>query len=431
MADGAASNPRGGRGKGMGMESGRHGPEPRMPAGFLWGAATAAHQVEGWNVDSDWWAAEQAGLVPTASGAACLHRERFEQDLELLVGAGLNAYRFSVEWARLEPQPGVWRPEELAAYVHMAQRCRERGVRPLVTLYHFSLPRWLAERGGWLWSGAVPAFAAYVERVAAAMGDRVDLYATVNEPVILALQAYLHGMWPPKARNPAKALAVFRRLGAAHRAAYEVLHERAPGAAVGVAHHVIDFRPLAARHPGDRAMARMVSWLFNDAWLETTRDRLDWVGMNYYTTHYCSTGLRPGRLLPEIVRARERPQTEMGWEIHPEGLGQALGIVARLGLPVYVTENGVATPNDQLRCHFLRTHLLAAAEAIAGGVDLRGYFHWSLLDNFEWAEGYSMHFGLVGVERETLEREPHPSLRYLGAMARANAVLAGGAAWAG
>ena len=395
----------------------------RMPDGFLWGAATAAHQVEGDNRHSDWWAAEVAGLVPACSLDACDHRRRFESDLDMMADAGLTAYRFSVEWARIEPNAGHWRSDELDVYLRMAEACRERGIHPLVNLHHFSLPDWAAKRGGWLWSDMVPTFAEYARRIVSAFGDRVHLYATVNEPVVLALNAYLDGLWPPKHRSLPQALLVARREAMAHRRAYEAIHAERPGVAVGVAKHVLHFRPLDPRRILDRGLASTVGWIFNDAWLEAVRDHLDWVGINYYTTHYCTAGLRRDGVWPALIRARERAQTEMGWEIHPEGLRHVLRHVGRFGLPVYITENGIATTDDRQRRHFIQEHLLAAAQAIADGVDLRGYFHWSLLDNFEWAEGYSMHFGLVGVERQTQERDVRPSLGYLGAMARAGRVL--------
>ena len=396
----------------------------RMPDGFLWGVATSAHQVEGENVHSDWWAAEVSGELPVASGRACDHRRLWPADLDRIADAGLNAYRFSVEWARLEPAPGEWRIEELRRYRDMAEGCRARGIEPLVTLYHFTLPDWVARRGGWRWPGAVPAFAAYAGRVAAALGDTVTLYATVNEPVVLALQGHLHGQWPPHGRSPLRAWHVARQLAEAHRVARGAVRQANPAARVGVAKHVIHFRPLRPRHLGDRAMAGVTDWVFNRLWMDAVRYDLDWLGLNYYTVHYCDLGLRLGHPWPELVRARQRRQTEIGWEVHPEALRRILRSVRGYGLPVYITENGIATRDDPWRRTFLRQHLRAAAEAAAEGVDLRGYFHWSLLDNFEWAEGYAMHFGLVAVERESMEREPRPSLAYYGAIARRNAVPA-------
>ncbi len=401
-----------------------HAHEPLMPLGFLWGAATAAHQVEGDNRQSDWWAAEAAGQVPAASLEACDHRRRFAADLDLMAAAGRNAYRFSVEWARIAPESGAWRDDELDIYRRMVDACRERGIRPLVNLHHFTLPKWVAERGGWIWSDIVPVFADYARRIVSAFGDQVDLYATLNEPVVLALNAYLDGLWPPRRHSLALALLAARREALAHRLAYEAIHGERRDVAVGVAKHALHFRPLDPHRRADRWLTSAVAWIFNDAWLQAVRDRLDWVGINYYTTHYCSGGLRRGAPWPAVVRARERVQTEMGWEIHPEGMRHVLRHVGRLGLPVYITENGIATLDDRHRRTFIREHLLAAAEAVGDGVDLRGYFHWSLLDNFEWAEGYSMHFGLVGVERQTQERDVRPSLGYLGRMARSGRVLA-------
>lgn len=401
----------------------RDAPGPTLPPGFLWGAATAAHQVEGDNTHSDWWAAETAGLLPVASGRACAHRQKFPQDLDLMAAAGLNAYRFSVEWARIQPDSDTWDDAELARYVEMVHACRERGITPLLTLYHFSLPAWVARRGGWLWAGAVPAFAAYVRRVVLAVGDAVDLYATVNEPVVLALQAYLHGAWPPLRRSLGAALAVSVRLTGAHKAAYAAIRTARPDARVGCAKHVLHFRALSPGRLGDTLMAAAMGRVFNEVWLDAVSGGLDWIGVNYYTTMYCAAGAGRGFLLPALVRSRERPQTEIGWEVHPEGLRRVLGSLARFGRPIYITENGIATLEDAWRLRFLRRHLLSATRAIADGVDVRGYFHWSLMDNYEWAEGYGMHFGLIGVERRTLERDVRPSLGYLGAMAQRNAVL--------
>ena len=397
----------------------------RFPAGFLWGAATSSHQVEGGNTHSDWWAAEASGRVPVASGDAVDHRRLWGADLDQLADAGLNAYRFSVEWARLEPEQGVWRDEEMDRYRAMVAGCRARGLEPMVTLYHFTLPQWVAARGGWRWRGAVPAFAAYAGRVAAALGASVTLYCVLNEPVVLALQSQLHGQWPPHGRSAWRAWRVAGRLLAAHRAARASVLRVQPEARLGVAKHMVHFRPLRPAHSGDRRMAVLVAWIFNHLWTRAARRHLDWLGVNYYTVMYCDSGLRLGRWQPQLVQARGGRQTEIGWEVHPDGLRRVLMVASRLGLPLYVTENGIASLDDGWRQTFLRRHLRAAARAVAAGADLRGYFHWSLLDNFEWAEGFAMHFGLVAVERESMERLARPSLAYLGGIARQNGVPRG------
>ncbi len=401
--------------------TGAGAPEPALPAGFLWGAATSAHQVEGDNIHADWWEAELAEQVPYRSGEACRHLERYPQDIRLLASVGLNAYRFSVEWARLQPHPDSWDHGHLRRYVHMAHLCRENGVTPLVTLNHFTLPAWLARRGGWLSREAPAAFAAYAARVVAAMGDAVGLYATVNEPIILALQAYLEGLWPPGQRRLATAVAVARQLARAHRVAYSAVRTVRPQAAVGAVKQMVHFRPLRPHALGDSLLTQAVRRSFNEAWLDSVADVLDWIGVNYYTVMHC--GWQQGRPVRSESRQALRARTDMGWEVHPAGLHRVLHSLARFGRPIYITENGIATADDEWRCRFLRAHLRQAARAIADGLDLRGYFHWSLLDNFEWAQGYRMRFGLVEVDRATQERRPRPSLHYLGAMARANAVL--------
>ncbi|MBX5464984.1 MAG: family 1 glycosylhydrolase [Clostridia bacterium] len=400
----------------------------RFPAGFLWGAATSGHQVEGENRLSDWWAWEQLpGHVAGGdrSGLAADHYRRFREDIGLLADLGLNAYRFGVEWARVEPFPGDFAEGELEHYAAMVEACRERGVTPLVTLYHFTLPRWLANRGGWLWPRAPERFAAYAERVVRALAPHgVEWWVTVNEPMVLAVQGFLAGIWPPQLRSPRAAARVLAALAEAHRRAWEAVHALGGGSAMaGVAQNMIDFVPLDPRRAGDRRAARLHWRLFNLDFLERIRERQDFVGLNYYSRSWSRWSWRLQGLLSPLSALPGQRTTQMGWVWAPDGLGRTLEAAAAYGRPVVVTENGIATLDDRERQLWIRLHLEQVAAALARGLDVRGYFYWALLDNFEWAEGFRPRFGLIGVDYATQRREVRPSARYYGEMARAGRLL--------
>ena len=373
------------------------------PAGFLWGAATSAHQTEGDNRTSDWWSFEQAGLhfVPEPSGAAVGSYDRWEHDMDLLVDAGFSDYRFSLEWARIEPTPGELSAAELAHYAAMVHGALARGLRPLVTLHHFTHPLWFHEAGGWLAPDAVDRFCRYVETVVPLLGG-VERVCTINEPNILAiLPALLAG--EPAPGLPAPDRATGDALIRAHHAARALLRERAPHLGVGwsVACQVFEAEPgaedVCARLAHDR----------EGRYLEASRGD-DWIGVQTYTR--TRVGLDGPLPPPEGARL-----TLTGWEYAPRALGAAVRTAAEAtGVPVIVTENGIATDDDDLRRAYTSEALGALREAMADGVDVRGYFHWSLLDNYEWGR-FGPTFGLVAADRETFARHPKPSLSWLGA----------------
>jgi beta-glucosidase len=345
---------------------------------FLWGAATSAYQVEGGHHRADW----------EGAGDACAHARLYPADLDALAGlGGLNAYRFSVEWSSIEPRRGHFDRDWLEHYAELVRACRRRAIFPVVTLWHFTLPRWFSERGGWLHPDALADFRRFAEHVAAAL-PAPAAWISINEPNVYAMMGYVAGLWPPRRRRPALALRVAARLRAAHRAVLPVL--RATGAPVGIAHHYAAFESASPL-----SLAPVADALFNRAFLN---EPADFLGLNYYT-RFRFAGLR---MLPG-----DGP-TQTGWEIYPEGLAEAIRVFGRRGLPVIVTENGIATEDDALRASFIRQHVAALLRA---GGDVRGYFYWSLLDNFEWAEGFRPRFGLIGVDYATQERSIRPSAR--------------------
>ncbi|HTA92434.1 MAG TPA: family 1 glycosylhydrolase [Polyangiaceae bacterium] len=375
-----------------------------FPGGFLFGCATSATQIEGGCKTSDWWEfARQAGRVAAGDvpDVACDHWNRLAQDTELLVQLGVGAHRLSVEWARIEPEPGRFDDAALEHYRAELQGLSNIGVEPLLTLHHFSFPSWLARRGGALAPELPARFEAFTRRVARVLGDRVKIWTTINEPNVLVAQGYMLGHWPPGLRQPKSVPRAVSNLRRAHVAAYRAIHELVPHASVGLAHHVRLATP-ASRSLSDRATARLLDVLFNGLFMDLPQDYL---GLNYYSRDIVRFDpTRPNELFAQRSVQRGAALSDLGWEIYPRGLGMVLRRLARRGKPIWITENGVADASDLVRTRFIADHLAEIARALADGVDVRGYMHWSLLDNFEWAEGYAPRFGLYSVDYATQTR---------------------------
>ena len=337
---------------------------------------------------------------------ACDHWNRVETDTALLVRLGVGAHRFSVEWARIEPEPGRFDRAALDHYRAEVDGLIAIGVEPLLTLHHFSLPSWLAERGGVLARELPSRFEAFTRQVARTLGDRVKFWITINEPNVLVAQGYVLGLWPPGVRQPQSVPGAISSLRRAHVAAYRAIHELVPDASVGLAHHVRLATP-ASRSLLDRAAAGLLDVTFNRLFLDLPQDYL---GVNYYSRDVVRFDrTRPLELFAERSVAPGAALSDLGWEIYPRGLGVVLRMLARRRKPIWITENGVADAADRVRTRFLVDHLAEVAAAIADGVDVRGYLHWSLLDNFEWAEGYAPRFGLYSVDYRTQVRTLRPS----------------------
>ncbi len=394
----------------------------RFPPGFLWGAATSAHQTEGQNRNTDWWVSEEAGLVPHPSGNACGSWERWPEDIRLAQQLGLNAYRLSVEWARIEPRPGEFDPHALEHYRALVRAVRDAGLEPIVTLHHFTNPCWLSAGGGWVRPRVIERFAAYTDVVARHLGDLVRWWVTINEPTVCALFGYVDGAWPPHRRNDFLGfLRHGRHMLRAHAAARQVLKQRRPEAMVSMAFHLNPIDPVRYGDPTDHLAVWLYDWLWQGRVLRAARPHLDWVGVNYYFRVLVRWDVLPWRFFdPPTMGPHQK--TEYGWEIYPKGLYRVLKRVGRLGKPVIVTENGIADADDDQRARYLVAHLRQAHRALREGVDLRGYIHWSLLDNFEWAEGFTRRFGLVEMDFETLQRRPRPSAFVFREIARANSL---------
>jgi len=416
-----------------------------FPAGFKWGVATAAHQVEGRNTHNDWWTWEQVdGHIKQGhtSGLACDWWENAEADFDRAAEMGLNALRLSVEWSRVEPRPGEFDDAALGRYNQMLQGLRERNIEPMVTLHHFTNPRWLAEeQGGWENPETIALFARFVRRTVEALGQHCDLWCTINEPNIYAYSGYLEGAFPPGRSDLNAAMRVTRHLLAGHAAAYREIHTLQPHARVGLAHNVRVFDPASPRSPLDRRTARIADRAFNQAILTAlTRGRwtlplglglawklrrtLDWIGLNYYTRDLVAFDpTQRQALFSRRLHADDAELLDGGYgEFYPRGMFRCLQRLARLGLPIYVTENGIPDDDDDQRPRYLLTHLHQMWHAIQLCYPVMGYYHWTLVDNFEWAEGWTLRFGLIALNPKTQDRTPRRSADLYAGVARANAI---------
>lgn len=388
----------------------------RFPDGFLWGAATAAHQVEGNNLNSNWWVREHAPgtdiVEPSGDAADSYHRWR--DDIRLLKELGLDSYRFSIEWARIEPERGCVSRAELDHYRRMVDFCLELGVEPIVTLLHFTVPRWFERDGFWRAEDAPQLFQRYVEAALPVVSSGVRYVCTINEPNIAAMLA-----GGDDARNlvayglPNPDLLVADRLLDSHRRARDVLAS-VDGVLSGWTVATQSFR--AVDEPGAEETLREYGYPRDDWYLEQAAGD-DFIGVQAYTRTFIGPeGPRP------VAEGAETTLT--GWEYWPPAVAEGLRSAWELGrgTPLMVTENGIATADDPRRIDYYRGALAGVHACIEDGIEVRGYLAWSLLDNYEWASGFAPTFGLISWDRATFVRTPKPSALWYGAVARANAL---------
>jgi beta-glucosidase len=424
----------------------------RMPTGFLWGAATAAHQNEGHNRNNQWAAWEQQpGRIHAdqRSGRAndWWSLETAAEDFDRAARLGLNSIRLSVEWSRVEPEQGLFDQTALRKYAEIIRLLRARGLEPMVTLHHFTDPLWLMELGGWENPLAEGFFSRFTGRVVEALGDQVNLWCTVNEPIVYAVSGYLEGIFPPGAKSLRRTINVLRRLLLAHGRAYRTIHRLQNGARAGLAHHMRLHLPANPASAADRWAAAAMNQIANTSTLAAITagkltpligvgqqipyliDSSDFIGLNYYTT--ILTSFAPGRPASFLARTFFDPRAEFSdfdpngepyGIIDPAGLYQSLKIVAAYGKPIYITENGVPDADDRLRGRFIATHLAETWRAIQEGADVRGYYHWTLVDNFEWVAAWALKFGLYSLDAETGARTARPSAAIYAQIAQANGV---------
>ncbi len=383
----------------------------QFPDGFVWGTATAAHQTEGGNWNNDWWMWEHNPESPCVepSGDAVDHFWRYPSDIALLAELGFGAYRFSLEWSRIEPEEGEFSRNALDHYRRMIASCRDHGLLPVVTYHHFTTPRWAVTEGGWEDAVTAGRFARFSERAAAHLGDETGMVCTLNEPNIVSLMGHYLGVFPPGKRD----LAAYDRANdtviRAHRLAYDAIKSGPGDAPVGLTLSMQDFQTV----PGGEDRMNEARQRMEDVFLEAVRGD-DYVGAQMYSR------LRWG---PDGILGPEEGvrTTLMGYEFWPQALEATVRRAAEVAqVPIYVTENGIGTDDDRQRIEYVTEALHGLRRCLDDGIDVRGYFCWSAMDNFEWALGYKPTFGLIAVDRETQARTPKPSAHWLGQIARAH-----------
>ena len=397
-----------------------------FPPGFLWGCATASHQVEGRNTNNDWYAWEQLpGKIKDGSNSLQANEwwsGHWKEDFDRAAEAGQNAHRLSIEWSRIQPAPDRWDEDALDQYCQIIRGLVQRGLTPLVTLHHFTNPLWMAEKGGWENDEAPQWFAAYVRRVVEALKEYVTLWCTINEPNIYVAFGYMDGAWPPGKNDNAAAFKVMANLLRGHALAYKIIHEIQPAARVGVAHHYRPFKPARPGFPPDRWMTNLMEHHFNRSFADAIQtgkltfalqnaripealNTQDFIGLNYYSYEEIRFVIDPKALFMRRDFPQNVEKSGDGMNANqPDGIFTSLKWARRYGLPILITENGIDDTRDSMRPRYLVSHLHQVWRAVNFNWQIKGFFHWSLVDNFEWAMGYTTRFGLWGLDLETHAR---------------------------
>jgi beta-glucosidase len=396
-----------------------------FPEGFLFGTATSAHQVEGGNTNSDWWEWEHKTGTPCVepSGDACDFYHRYQEDIALMAGLGLNAFRFGIEWARIEPEEGQFSNAALDHYRRVLASCHEHRITPIVTFHHYTLPRWLQAKGGFLLDRFPALFARYCERSAKDLGDLIAYACTINEPEGLGEGGYILGVNPPGRKGDIAAMwRVAEQALEAHRIGAAAIRSRAK-IPVGVTLALPDLQYEDGARPGNRHVE--LNSQVSDRFFELARHD-DFIGVQTYTRNrFGPEGPRGPQVEWGKALPKETPDiSQLGQEYYPQALGNTIRRAWRStgGIPILVTESGIATAFDEKRIAYVEAAIQEVLACLAVGIEVRSYLYWTLLDNFEWSLGYRPKFGMVGVDRQTFARRPKPSAYWFGEVARARAL---------
>lgn len=416
-----------------------------FPAGFLWGTATAAHQVEGGNTNNNWsrWEAEPGRILNgDRSGLACdWWSGRWREDLDRAAETGQNAHRLSIEWSRIQPAPDRWDEDALDHYREIIRGALDRGLTPMVTLHHFTDPLWFYDQGGWEQENAPELFEQFAARAVKALKEYVSLWVTINEPNVYVLSGYVGTDFPPGKGDMNAAFTVMRNLIRGHAAAYRAIKRIQKNSSVGFALNYRSLKPASPASPFDRALANFAHSSYNDSFaraLQTGELRfaakrasipeavgtLDFIGVNYYTRDLVRFApFAPKEMYMRRYFPKDAEQSPTGFIANvPEGLFEALRWAKRFGQPIYITENGIEDASDDLRPRYLVEHLHQVWHAISFNYPIKGYFHWSLVDNFEWERGWSQRFGLWGLDVQTQARIRRRSVDLYAEICRQNAI---------
>ena len=416
----------------------------RFGADFLWGASTSAYQVEGNTPNCNWAKFERTvdprGRSHIAHGERCGRADdfwnRYREDIQRARALHLNAFRFSVEWSKVEPEEGVFVDSVLEHYADVVRELRANGIEPFVTLHHFTDPLWFDQRGGFERDDAPDLFARFADTVARRLGFGVRLWGTINEPNVYAVEGYYRGTFPPGVHDPSCALVVIRNLLRTHTECYRVIKSQYPDAQVGLLVSIFLMDPPQWWNIADVVLARYLNRAFSGSIINYLTTGMldfslpgmgserfdsgepgafDFVGLNYYSRLKFHLDLLREDKLVQVQTVPPGELTDKGWEVYPEGLYRALRMISsRTQKPIYITENGIADDSDLKRASFIEDHVLVANRAIRDGMNVKGYFYWSLMDNFEWVDGFDVRFGLYAVDYATEQRTLRKgSLRYL------------------
>lgn len=406
-----------------------------FPDDFVWGVASAAHQVEGGHTSNNWADWENQVDVNGESriargekcGLACDHWNRYPEDIKLMNELGVTSYRFSVSWSKIMPQEGVVDTAALQHYVDVCDSLLAAGIQPMVTLHHFCHPMWWEEKGAFEKEENIADFVEFSEVVFNALEDKVETWCTLNEPAVFVIAAYFDGHFPPGKQDPELAAVVLKNMFKAHVAVYQSLKELPGGseAQIGIVKNMHQIDPMNDWNLFDRLLSRTVNKGFNGSFISTFKDgnyrfafptlvdeqeeipdapsTLDFVGLNYYSHNAMNFELNLDEALKTRMYPNETP-TDMEYTMYPEGFYRAIKEISILGKPIMITENGVADKDDDIRGEFIKKYLYAVSKAIKDGYDVRGFHYWSLMDNFEWDLGYDERFGLYEVDFQTQKR---------------------------
>lgn len=402
-----------------------------FPEDFLWGASTASHQVEGGTINqwSEWELAHASELAKKAekrfghlpiwpeikreasqpenyvSGEGADHYHRYSEDFDLIKQLNLSSFRFSVEWSRIEPEEGKWDEKAVEHYRQYIKELEKRGIEPVLNIWHWTLPTWFTDKGGFKKRSNLVYFDRFVQKIANEYSEHLKFVITLNEPNVYVSFGYLTGEWPPQEKNPWAGLKTYYNLTVAHKRAYKILKAKKPSLQIGIATQLVNIQAKRPHNIIDEAATKIMRAGWNWWFLKRVRNYQDFVGFNYYFSDYYKFFKRNN---PKV------PLNDKGWYMEPEGLYPLLlRAWAHFKKPIMVTESGVADSHDQYRQWWIQEQIIAMERAMSEGVEIIGYFHWSLLDNFEWTEGWWPKFGLVEVDRENgMKRIVRPSAKW-------------------
>ena len=385
----------------------------KFPKNFLWGAAVSSYQVEGGVENCDW-------SKDFPAGKACDYYNQYEKYFDLAKELNQNIHRFSLEWSRIEPEEGRFDRKEVEHYRKMLLALKKRNIKSMVTLWHYTIPLWLSQKGGWHNPKAPQYFESYVRFIVEELDDLVDFWVTLNEPMVYLMLAYIEGRFPPQKKNSILAPLVFLNFAQAHKKAYKAIHGFNNQAKVGTAQNYSFIDAYNKKSFLNKIAVKLFGFFNNHFFLKFINRHLDFIGANYYFHNRIK--ITPLAFPFIKIENENKEVSDMGWEIYPEGIYYILRDLQKYNLPIYITENGIADKEDKKRAGFIKEHLKWTHRAITEGVDIRGYMYWSMFDNFEWDSGFTKRFGLIEMDYKKMETRIRGSAREYARMCRENAV---------